>query len=177
MARRSRTKRRHEFPSEHVDQAILLACHGTVRESLPARICDHLGVDQAAALALAKLAREIIASAAGVNIDEEVGVAVLRLGKIFDTARINGDGRLQLFVLKELHKVLGLHAPPRVEVPPEPAVTPLERAVSSYLAPLGLLPGDAPPVELVRVAAQNLIDMVPLDQGPQPARPHSQTAP
>jgi hypothetical protein len=69
---------------------------------------------------------------------------------------------LQLHVLRELHKLLGLHAPPRVEPPPTPPVSPVEQAVSAYLGPLALLPDGAPLVELVRIAAQKLIDGEPL---------------
>jgi hypothetical protein len=158
MPRRYRRKNRVEFPQEWVEQSILLACNGAPNDTLVARIRDHLKVEPAVAEKLAREAREAIHAAAGVNLAEEVGRGVLRLGRLLDGARINGDGRLQLNVLKELHRLLGLHAPPRVDVPPEPPVSPLEKAVANYLGPLGILPGGASPEELVRIAAQRLID-------------------
>jgi hypothetical protein len=86
----------------------------------------------------------------------------VRLGRLYDGARINADARLQLHVLRELHNLLGLHSPPRVEPPPTPPVSPVEQAVAAYLGPLALLPDGAPLVELVRIAAQKLIDGEPL---------------
>jgi hypothetical protein len=120
-------------------------------------------LDEVRARALAGVVREILADAAGVNINEELGVALVRLGRLYDVARAAGDGRLQLGALKEIHAIIGLYAPPRVEIPPEPEVTPLERAVTEYLGPLKLLPANMPLVDHVRVAAARLIDGVPLD--------------
>jgi hypothetical protein len=156
--------RKYTFAGDVIDQAILLMCAGAPRETLTTRLADHLKLERPEAEALARRVRQIVRSAAAVDLAEETGVAVTRLGRLLDSARAESDGRLQLNILKELHLLLGLHMPARSEAPPEPLITRAEQAVMAYLGPLNLLPGNAPPEELVRVAATRLIDSgVPLD--------------
>jgi hypothetical protein len=155
--------RKYTFAGDVIDQAILLMCAGAPRETLTTRLADHLKLERPAAEALARRVRQIVRAAAAIDLVEETGVAIARLGRLLDSARAESDGRLQLNILKELHLLLGLHMPARSEAPPEPLISDTERAAAMYLRPLGLLPEDSPLADLVRVAATRLIDGVPLD--------------
>lgn len=142
-----------------------MLCSGLPAETAPLRIADRLRVEPVVAAALANEARDIICAAAGFDLTEATGQALTRLNRLYETARTNGDIRATLGCLKEISKLCALHLPPRIEAEPVAPRNRVEEAVELHLRRLGLLPEGAPPEELVRVAAQVIIDAVPIQEG------------
>lgn len=141
-----------------IEDAVVLILARGLPDQIAIKHCAKSGIETKRAKQIIARARKRITLAADYKRDEQVGMAVIRLGEIYTKAAGSEDWRTALQAQREINKLMSLYDNYDEDGPTQDDGASHRRLelIASYLLPLELLTGNYPIEEHARVAAEKI---------------------
>ena len=143
-----------------VNDAVVLILARGLSDQVAIEHCFKAGIDARRAKRIIASARRRITLAADYKRDEQIGLAIIRLGEIYTKSISGGDMRTALQSQREINKLMSLYdnydEDSEGKHQDDGASYRRLELIASYLLPLKLLEGNYPIEEHARVAAEKI---------------------